>query len=180
MFARDIRVRFGRRLMRRVVHRVFGCGIRGTVAGCILAGMLFAVDRFAANRVVGLATPALVAPTAPAASAATAALLVFLAVEIALRALILVDQRLPVGDRDLVVVRVDFGKRQEAVTVAAVFDERRLERRLNARHLGKVDISTELLSLRRLEVKFFDSIASQNDNPGLLGMRRIDQHFVGH
>ena len=47
-----------------------------------------------------------------------------------------VDQRLPVGDRDLIIVGMDFGKRQEAVTVAAVLDERRLQRRLDPRDLG--------------------------------------------
>ena len=47
-------------------------------------------------------------------------------------ALLLLDQRLPVGDRDLVVVRMDFREGEEAVAVAAVVDERRLERRLDA------------------------------------------------
>ena len=46
------------------------------------------------------------------------------------------DQRLPVGDRDLVIVRMDFGERQEAVAVAAVLDERRLQRRFDPRYLG--------------------------------------------
>ncbi len=46
------------------------------------------------------------------------------------------DQRLPVGDRDLVVVRMDFGEGEEAVSVAAVIDEGRLKRRLDARNLG--------------------------------------------
>jgi hypothetical protein len=36
------------------------------------------------------------------------------------------EQGLPVGDRDLVVVGMNFGKGQEAVPVAAVIDERRL------------------------------------------------------
>ena len=75
---------------------------------------------------------------------------------------------------------MDFAERQEAVAVAAVFDERRLQRRLNARHLGEIDISAKLLALRRLEVKFFDSIAAQNDHPGFLRMCRVDKHFVGH
>jgi hypothetical protein len=42
-------------------------------------------------------------------------------------ALFLRDQGLPVGDRDLVVVRMNFRKRQKAVTVAAVVDEGRLQ-----------------------------------------------------
>jgi hypothetical protein len=46
------------------------------------------------------------------------------------------DQRLPVGDWDLVIVRMDFGERQEAVAVAAILDEGRLQRRFDPRDLG--------------------------------------------
>ena len=42
-------------------------------------------------------------------------------------ALFLRDEGLPVGDRDLVVVRMNFRKRQEAVAIAAVVDEGRLQ-----------------------------------------------------
>ena len=98
----------------------------------------------------------------------------------ALRALVLGDQRLPVGDRDLVVVGMDFAEGQEAVAVAAVVDERRLQRRLDARHLGQIDIAAKLFAVGRLEVEFLDTVAAQNDHPGLLRMGRIDEHFVGH
>ena len=54
----------------------------------------------------------------------------------ALRALFFLDQRLPVGDRDLVVVRMDFAEGEEAVAVAAVVDEGGLQRRFDARDLG--------------------------------------------
>jgi hypothetical protein len=46
------------------------------------------------------------------------------------------DQRLPVGDRYLVVVRVDFREGKEPVSVPAVVDERRLERGFDAGDLG--------------------------------------------
>ncbi len=72
-------------------------------------------------------------PSAAAPLAATAASLV---VFLALRAALVVDQRLPVGDRDLVIVRMDFRKGEEAVPVAAVIDEGSLQRRLYARDLG--------------------------------------------
>ena len=98
----------------------------------------------------------------------------------ALLALLLGDQRLPVGDRDLVVVGMDFAEGQEAMAVAAIIDERRLQRRFDARDLGEIDIAAELFAVSRLEVEFFDSIAAQNDHPGLLRMGRIDQHLVGH
>ena len=54
------------------------------------------------------------------------------------------QQRLAVGQRDLVVVGVDFVERQESVAVAAIFDERRLQRRFHARHLGKIDVALKL------------------------------------
>ena len=41
----------------------------------------------------------------------------------AMGAFIRLDQRLTVGDRDLVVVRMDFAESEKAVAVAAVFDE---------------------------------------------------------
>ena len=78
----------------------------------------------------------------------------------ALLALFLGDQRLPVGDRDLVVVRMDFRERQEAVAVAAVIDEGRLQRRLNARDFGEIDITAKLLAVGALEVEFLDAIAA--------------------
>ena len=45
-------------------------------------------------------------------------------------------QGFAVGDGDLVVVGMDFVESQEAVTVAAVFDERRLQTRFDPGHLG--------------------------------------------
>ena len=45
-------------------------------------------------------------------------------------------KRLPVFDRDLVVVGVDFVEGQEAVAIAAIVDECRLERGLHAHDLG--------------------------------------------
>ena len=98
----------------------------------------------------------------------------------ALLALFLGDQRLPVGDRDLVVVGMDFAERQEAVAIAAVIDEGRLQRRLYAGDLGEIDVAAKLFSVRRLEVEFFDAVAAQNHHPGLLRMGRIDKHLVGH
>jgi hypothetical protein len=99
---------------------------------------------------------------------------------LAMRAFVGFDQRLTVGDRDLVVVGMDFAEGQEAVAIAAIFDERRLQRRLYARNLGEVDIAAQLLALGGLEIKFFDAIAAHHDNPGLFRVGSIDQHFVGH
>jgi hypothetical protein len=98
----------------------------------------------AALRVEGLATAYVAtrggrAP-APAAGAAWAA--IRLRVCFAMRALLFVNQRLTIGDRNLIVVGMDFAERQEAVAVAAVFDERGLQRGFNPRHLGEIDIAS--------------------------------------
>jgi hypothetical protein len=84
------------------------------------------------------------------------------------------DQRLTVGDGNLVIVRMDFTEGKEAVAVAAIFDEGRLQRRLYACHLGEVDIAAQLLALRRLEIKFLDAVAADHDDPGLFRVGGID------
>ena len=60
----------------------------------------------------------------------------------AVGAFFLVDQRLPVGDRNLVVVGMDFAERQKAMAIAAVIDEGGLQRRLDARHFREIDIAS--------------------------------------
>ena len=61
-----------------------------------------------------------------------------------LRSLVLRKQGFPVGDRDLVVVRMDFVEGEKAVPITAVIDESGLQRRLDARHLGEIDIPFQL------------------------------------
>ncbi len=79
---------------------------------------------------------------------------------VAMRALFGLDQRLPVGDRDLIVVGMDFRERQEAVAVAAVVDEGGLERRLYARDLREIDVAAQLAAVCGFEIEFLDPIAA--------------------
>jgi len=116
---------------------------------------------------------------AVARAAAMAAVLV-LFLGLAMGALVGFDQRLTVGDRDLVVVGMDFAEGQEAVPVAAILDEGGLQRRLYARDLGEVNVAAQLLALGSLEIKLFDAIAADHDDPGLFRVGGIDQHLVGH
>ncbi|MGE9009031.1 hypothetical protein ACO2JO_10645 [Leptospira interrogans] len=132
-----------------------------------------ALDPFAMAAAAGVA----VARTA-AVTVGGAVLALFLG--FAMGAFVGFDQRLPVGDRDLVIVGMDFAEGQEAVAVAAIFDEGRLQRRLYARDLGEVDIAAQLFALGGLEIKFFDAIAADHDDPGLFRVGGIDQHLVGH
>ena len=93
---------------------------------------------------------------------------------------LVLQQGLPVGERDLVVVRVDLAEGEEAVAVAAVLDEGRLERRLDARHLREIDVALDLLLVFGLEIEFLDPATPDNDDARLLWMRRVDQHLVCH
>jgi len=124
------------------------------------------------------AAAALVAVARTAATAAGAILALFLG--FAMGAFVGLDQGLTVGDRDLVIVGVDFAEGQEAVAVAAIFDEGGLQRRFYACHLGEVDIAAQLFALGSLEIKFLDAIAADHNDPGLFRVGSIDQHFVGH
>jgi hypothetical protein len=148
-------------------------GLRGIDAGIL--------DDLALDT-VAMAAPARVAMArATAAAAAAVAGAVFaLFLGFAVGAFVGFDQRLTVGDRDLIVVGMDFAEGKEAVAVAAIFDESRLQRRLYARDLGEVDIAAQLLALGSFEVKFFDAVAADDNDPGLFRMGGIDQHLVGH
>ena len=84
------------------------------------------------------------------------------------------QQRLPVGDRDLVVVRMNFIEGQETVSVPAVLDERRLQRRFDPCHLGEIDVSLELPSGGNLDVIFFQAGSVDHHHPGFLRVRGID------
>ena len=90
------------------------------------------------------------------------------------------DQRLPVGDRDLVVVRMDLAEGEEAVPVAAVFDEGRLQRRFDPGDLGEVDVAAKLPPASGFEVEFLDLLATHHHDPGLFRVGCVDKHFVCH
>jgi hypothetical protein len=119
------------------------------------------------------------ARTAVTGAAAAVAILVFF-LGLAVGALVRLDQGLTVGNRDLIVVGMDFAEGQEAVAVAAIFDEGRLQRWFYPRDLGEVDIAAQLLTLGGFKIKFFDTIAADHDDPGLFRVGGIDQHLVGH
>ena len=53
-------------------------------------------------------------------------------------------ERLPLGHRQLVVVGMDFVEGEKTVAVAAVIHESSLQRRLDPRYLGEIDIAAEL------------------------------------
>jgi hypothetical protein len=141
-----------------------------------LAGGVETFDDVAADALALTAAARIAVARAAAAVGAVLALFLGFAMGLFLG----LDQRLPVGNRDLVVVGMDFAEGEEAVAVAAIFDEGGLERGFDPGDLGEVDISTQLLALRGLEIKLFDAIAADHDDPGLFRVGGIDQHLVGH
>jgi len=117
---------------------------------------------------------------ARAATVAVRGAVLALFLGLAMGAFVGLDQRLTVGNRDLVVVGMDFAEGQETVAVAAILDERRLQRRFYARDLGEIDIAAKLLALGGLEIKLFDAVAADHNDPGLFRVGGVDQHLVGH
>jgi hypothetical protein len=158
--------------------------MRGLGVSLALMRMLDGGLRFALGVLDDLAPDALatVAAARIAMARATAAMMTVLVLflGLAMGALVGLDQRLTIGDRDLVIIGMDFAEGEEAVAIAAIFDKGRLQRRFDARDLGEIDIAAKLLALRGLEIKLFDAIATDHDDPGLLRVGGIDQHFVRH
>ena len=90
------------------------------------------------------------------------------------------QQAFAIGDRDLVVVGVDLAEGEEAVAVAAILDERRLQARFDPDDLGEVDVALELLLRGCLDVVIFEPVTVQHDHAGFFRVGRVDQHAFGH
>ncbi|MNL21705.1 hypothetical protein D3C87_1430080 [compost metagenome] len=93
--------------------------------------------------------------------------------------LFVAQQRFAVGDRDLVIVGVNFAEGEEAVAIAAIFDKRRLQGRLNARDLGEVNVAPQLAAGRRFEVELVEPVTRCDDNPCFFRVDGIHQHSLG-
>ena len=92
----------------------------------------------------------------------------------------MLEQALPVGDGDLVVVGMDFAEGEEAVPVAAVFDEGRLQAGLYPDHLGEIDVALELALGRCLDIEILEPVTIQHHHAGFFRVRGVDQHSLGH
>ena len=73
---------------------------------------------------------------------------------------------------------MDFVEGEEAVAVAAVVDERGLQRRLDARHLGEIDVAAQQLAGGDFEVELLYAAVAEHHDPGLLRVRGVDEHLV--
>ena len=167
-----------------VILRLVILGFRiGVVIGLVLPIRLRSLRRIGAGALDDFAADA-VAMTAAAgvamARTPSVGTVFALFLGLAMGAFVGLDQGLTVGDRNLIIVGMDFAEGEEAVTIATIFDEGGLQRRLYARDFGEIDVAAQLLALGGLEIKLFDAIAFDHDNPGLFRVGGIDQHFVGH
>jgi len=168
---------------RGLVHAVLMFGMLMVLA---ILRMVVAGEGGSVRRLGMLDDPALDAVAMPTAArravarTAPAGTVFVLFLGFAMGALVGLDQGLTIGDRDLVIVGMDFAEGEEAVAIAAIFDKGGLQGRLYPRNLGEVDITAQLLAVGGLEIKFFDTIATDHDDPGLFRVGGIDQHLVGH
>ncbi len=90
------------------------------------------------------------------------------------------DEGQAVGNRDLVIIRMDFREGQEAVAVAAIFNEGCLERRLHAGYLGEIDVALEGFAGRAFEIEFFNAASAGHHDAGFLALAGIDEHLAAH
>jgi hypothetical protein len=66
------------------------------------------------------------------------------------------------------------------MAVAAILHERRLQRRFDPRDLRQINVAPQRAARRGLEVKLFDLLAADDDDPGLFRVRCVDKHLVCH
>ena len=93
---------------------------------------------------------------------------------------LLFEQRLPVGDRNLVVVGMDLVKGEETVAVAVIVDEGGLQRGFDPRDLRQIDVALQKGLVGGLEVELFELVAIDDDDPRFLRVGRVDKHALCH
>lgn len=64
-------------------------------------------------------------------------------------------QGFAVGNRDLVIVGMDFTEGKKTVAVSAIVNKGRLQRGFYSRHFGEIDVTLDLFFGRCLDVVFF-------------------------
>jgi hypothetical protein len=170
-------------MFRGLVWPVFGLGVVIAVLRVRVVSQRNGLGRVGLGMFDDLTLDAVAAAAAAGAAMARTAAAVTIFVFflcLAVGAFVRLDQGLTVGDRNLVVVGMNFAEGEEAVAVAAILDKGRLQRRLYPRDLGEINIAAQLLALGGFKIKFFDAIAADHDDPGLFRVGGIDQHLVGH
>ena len=168
------------------IERLFLLGLHAFFIKWVISGIEVGFGVFTFGSLTFITASAIFAATSAPAVAATSirALItgIMIIVILGLAGLFRLSfqQRLPVRNRDLIVVRMNFTKGKEAVPVPAIFDEGSLERRFYPRNTSKVDVPFKLFLVLRFKIKFFDAVTANDDNPCFLRVGGIYEHFVGH
>src|ERR1700730_2897541 len=149
-----------------VPGRFAGVGLRACFRECWVR-----VAPFLVPGAIAIATPVAAAP------ALRSGIIFFL---VALSPRLFLDQGLTVGNRNLIIIRVDFRESKKPMPVAAVVDEGGLKRRLDPHDLGEINIAAKLFLAGGFEIELLDPVTAKDDHSGFFGVRRIDKHFVGH
>ena len=89
-------------------------------------------------------------------------------------------KRFAIRHRDLVVIRVNFRKRQEPVPVPAIIHKCRLKRRFDPCYLCEVDVTGKLPSIFGFKVEFLNLVSVDHHNAGLFRVGGVDKHFLSH
>jgi hypothetical protein len=83
------------------------------------------------------------------------------------------QQRLTVGDRDAVIIWVNFAKRQKPMPITAIIDKRRLQRRLDPGDLGEVNIAFEVALTTGFGIELQQLLVFHDDHARLLRVAGI-------
>ena len=155
------------------------CGLDARIRRRPLVTVAMAIAPTVTAAIASTVAPAITTPAAAIALEFAFGTRVRLGVSFSLRGGFFVDQRLPVGNRNLIVVGVNFVEGQEAVAIAAIFDEGRLQGRFDAGDLCQINIAAQQFSGGRLVVEFFYPAIAKHHDPGLFRVGGIDKHLVG-
>jgi hypothetical protein len=98
------------------------------------------------------------APRASAASLRLGTMFFFLGLPMG--SIFFLEQGEAVGDRDLVIIRVDLGEGQKSMAITTIVNEGGLERRLHARNLGEVNITSQRHFIGGFEIEFLDFVTA--------------------
>ena len=75
---------------------------------------------------------------------------------------------------------MDFVEGKEAMAIAAIFNESRLQRGFDPGNPSQVNITLELFAVGGLEVEIFDSVSACHDHPRFFRLGGVDKHSLGH
>ena len=170
-------------LFARSLERLHFEPVNVVVLGRSLGLVVAALRRSSNHAVVGRgaffgAVVIMAPPRAPAPPLRLGTMFIFLGLPMS--AAFLLEQCDAVGDRDLVIIGMDFGKGQKTMAIAAVIDESGLKRRLHAGHLGEVNITSQRHFVGGLEIEFLDFVTAKHHHPSFLRVGGVYKHFVGH